>query len=223
MKTNVFLIVLLTINLIAKAQVIEILDELHFHKMINPDNTVSNTYDNIAGSPYLTENFVESTVYFRNDSAYKIALRYNIFDNRMEYEYKGLVYSVSNPRDIYKIIMDDKVFIYYFSKVNLGFEGWYQLLADGKAILLLKQDIAFREKEKPDGITTPKPDRFVRNPDKYYVVIGSEPPKQLKNKKSIPLIFKDKAKEMSTFAKKEKISFRKKEDLVRLVKHYNSL
>ncbi len=224
MKTIFTFLIFTLLTLNSRAQVIRILDELHFHQVMLADKTINtNSYEHIKGSPYLDANFKESTVYFKNDSAYKIALRYNIFDQRMEYNFKNQVFSINNPQDIKKIEIANRTFIYYYSKNNYQFNGYYQLLTQGKASLLLKREVVFREEEKSDGIVEAKPDRFLKNPDKYYIVISSDEPKLLKNKKSLKIIFTDKLKEMETFAKKEKISFKKQADLIRLVDYYNSL
>ena len=224
MKTKFIFLIFTLLTVHSQAQVIRILDELHFHQVMLADKTINtNSYEHIKGSPYLDADFKESTVYFKNDSAYKIALRYNIFDQRMEYNFKNQVYSINNPLDIQKIEIGNRIFIYYYSRNNYEFNGYYQLFTQGKASLLLKREIVYREEEKSDGIVEAKPERFLKNPDKYYIVISSREPELLKNKKSLKIIFSDNAKEMEAFAKKEKISFKKTADLIRLVDYYNSL
>jgi len=223
MKKIVIILTLLFFTSNLSAQVIEILDDMHFYQVMNSDKVIVSEYDKIEGTPYFNKDYIDCIVYFRNDSVYKIALRYNIFDNRMEYKYKDLVYSIANPRDIYKIEMGDKTFIYYYSKENLNFEGYYQLLVNGKALLLVKMKVSYREKEKPKGIEESKPERFVRGQNKYYVVISGQEPKWLKNKKSIPEIFGEQSDKMLAYVKKQKISFKNEKDLIRLVEYYNSI
>ncbi len=220
-KWVIFLFLFLSIQ--TKAQIIKILDELHFHTVMIGDKIQTTGYEKLDGSPYLTKDFVESVVYFRNDSAYRIHLRYNLFDQRMEYEYKNTIYSISNPEDIYKIVMGDKTFVYLYSRSNHDFDGYYQLLVDGQAVLLKRMEVEHREAEKPQGIYDPKPDRFIRKADRYYVLISGSEPKLIKNKKSLPEIFEAKTKELENFIKKEKISIKKEAGIIRLIEYYNSL
>ncbi|MCF6243130.1 MAG: hypothetical protein L3J74_17545 [Bacteroidales bacterium] len=223
MKTKFIFFIVLLISIKSNAQVIIIPDDYQFSQLMRPNLVTNTNYEDIAGSPYLDKNFTESILYFKNDSAFKLPLRYNIFDQRFEYQHKGQVYSIDNPADIKRLEMDNRIFIYYNSKHNYEYNGYYQLLAEGKAILLLKREVVYREAEKSNGIVEPKPDRFLHNPDKYYVVVASHEPKLLKNRKSIAQIFEDNVKKMETFAKKEKISFKKQADLIGLVNYYNRL
>lgn len=202
---------------------IQVFDEIHFHQLMLGEKAVFNDYSNIQGSPYLDQKFVESKVLFKNDSIYRIALRYNIFDQRMEYKYDHKVYNITNPQDLKKIELGDKTFIYFYSKKESKYEAYYQVLIEGKASLLLKRDITFRKEEKSNGIVEGKPNRFLKSPDKYFVYISGGDLQLIKNKKSIPIIFQSKHKEMNAFVKKERISFKKQNDLIQLVAYYNKL
>ncbi len=223
-KINFYTIALTIISFQAFAQVRDInVDNIYFQKSINssPVNTIE--YKDIKGSPYLTDDFVNSKIYFRKDSVFKIALRYNVFDQSMEYQQNNIVYSISNPDKIDKIEMNKWTFIFYSDFKKIKNNSFYQLLLPGKANLLLKKTISYREAEPPKAIVESEPAKFIKKKDTYYVAIGSASPVVIRNKKSLIEIFVDKEDEISKYIKKEKISYKKSTDLIKLVEYYNGL
>ena len=216
------LVLLVSFTLELSSQVIKLLDDVHFHKVMISDKVITAKYVDISGSPYWNDNFIKSKLYFRNDSVYSINLRYNIYDHQMEYKYKGVIYAISNPESIYKIEMGKSTFIYFMNRTNYKLDDYYELLVDGKAILLNKHEVVFRDAEKPKGIYEPKAANFQRKPDRFYILLNGNELKELKNKKSIFLIFGKESNMMQNYAKTEKISLRKKDDLIRFINYFNS-
>ncbi len=225
MKKNIFwTLVLLVISFQAFGQVQNVyLDELRFEKRVFAKAVKTIDYSDIKGSPYWINDFVMSKIYFRKDSVFKIGLRYNVFDQSMEYELDGVVYAISNPDIIEKIEMDNSVFIYYYNLENPKFDSYYELLASGKTYLLAKKEIAYRKAEPQKAIVESEPAKFIIRKDTYYVVIGSALPVYVKNKKALLGIFSDQKEKMQKFIKEEKISCKKSEDLIKLVEYYNNL
>ncbi|MEN8121726.1 MAG: hypothetical protein ABFS35_15350 [Bacteroidota bacterium] len=225
MKKNIFYtIFLMIISLQIFAQVNNTyLDYFREKLRINSKPVKIVDYKDIKGSPYLTDDFVDSKIYFRKDSVFKIPLRYNVFDQSMEYMQNNMVYAISNPEIIEKIEMDNWAFIYYRNNENIKYNSYYELLVSGKSYLLAKKDIGYREAEPPKPIVESEPAKFFKRKDTYYVVIDGALPALVKNKKVLLEIFKDKEDEIEKFIKKEKISYKKRKDIIRLVEYYNGL
>ena len=217
---NVFMLLIIIFQITAQdiERVNGIISYLDFNS-----KTISD-YSEIKGSPYLTDDFVMSKVFFKNDSIMKIALRYNIYDKSMELKLNNSAYSISNPHVIKKIEMNDNIFIYYYNKNDINYNSYYELLVSGKNYLIAKKDIVFRDANPPKyGILEPEPKKFINRKDIYYVVKDSSLPIIIKNNKSMKEIFSDKKEQIEKFIKKEKISYKKRNDLIQLVKYYNSL
>ena len=68
-----------------------------------------------------------------------------------------------------------------------------------------------------------KPAKFFKRKDSYYVLKGGALPVLIKNKKMLIEIFEDKKDEIGEFIKNDKISYKKRKDLIRIVKYYNGL
>lgn len=223
-KTIFYTIFLMIISLQIFAQVRDVyVDNIYFQRSINSNPVTTIDYGDIKGSPYLTDDFVDSRIYFRKDSVFKIALRYNVFDQSMEYMQNNTVYAISNPEIIVKIEMDNWVFIYYRNNENIKYNSYYELLVSGKSYLLAKKDIGYKEAEPPKAIVESEPAKFFKRKDSYYVLKGGALPVLIKNKKMLIEIFEDKKDEIGKFIKKEKISYKKRKDLIQVVEYYNGL
>ncbi len=126
----------------------------------------------IAGSPYLYRNFVSASILKINGVEIKdILLRYNIYNDAMDFKKDGKVLSIAFPSEIYKIRMDGKVFIYtpYMTERNVS-AGYFQLIYEGKYHLLKKYEIVLK---KPDARTQPGDSaRFVAAPPHYFLQYG---------------------------------------------------
>ena len=67
------------------------------------------------------------------------------------------------------------------------------------------------------------PAKFSKSSDAYFYRIGSGELQEVDNIKDMIASFPDKQEELKQFAKKEKISPKKEEELLKLVRYYNSL
>jgi hypothetical protein len=222
-KTIFYLLTLISSTLLVAQSGNKFINEVYFQKNINGAHVINTDYSAMDGTPYFTKDFIESKVFFTEDSVYKIPLRYNIFEQTMEYKSGNTVYAISNPEIFKKIEMGAQTFVYYYNRENPKKSSYYELLVDGKSLLLLKRETHYREAVPAKAMEDAKPPRFFSRPDEYYIVDANKLPVQIKNKKSFAQIYTDKKSEISKFIKKEKISAKKEKDLIQLVKYYNTL
>jgi hypothetical protein len=179
----------------------------------------ANGYSNIKGSPYYNEEFMEAEIYLKDQTAYKLPVRYNIFSNSMEYNINDIIYEIGNPTAIDHLILDNKVFFYLNTP---GHKGYYECLVKGKVFLMQQRIVKFIEAEPPKPYSEPKPAEFETSNDRFFIFRDLNLI-EIKSKKSILEIFNDQRTEIETFIKKEKINNFKKENLIKLVEYYNSL
>jgi hypothetical protein len=126
----------------------------------------------VAGSPYLYRNFVSASILKTKGVEIKdMLLRYNIYNDDMEFKKDGKVLSIAFPSEIYKIRMDGKIFIYtpYMTERKVS-AGYFQLLYEGKYHLLKKYEMVLK---KPEALTQPNDStRFVSTTPHYYLQYG---------------------------------------------------
>ncbi len=176
-------------------------------------------YDNIDGSPYLNTEFVDGTFYIKDTVAIKLPIRYNIYVDHMEYKSDGAVYYVDSPQILSRIVLGESVFIYL---PLIGKGSYVELLESGKFKLVQKRRVDFKHSEsKPmEGLIR---SRYESNTDVFYLLNNQNQPFRIENMNSVLKALQDQKTQIETFIKQEKIRNTKKENLVKIVKYYNSL
>ena len=222
-------IVLVLTSLNINAQNFNIGDLTDFYTEIGRSNSSKHrqqTYEDIAGSPYLEDDFIEGTIIRNDGTTYeKIPLRYNGYDDHIEFRDKnGLTLFLDNPEEFKEIKIEGKKFIYY-NLVNSKqkVQGYFELLEGSKTQLLKKYSIKIKDPEPAKAYRAPTPASFVSKPICYFILQNENQLFEIRNDKNIIELLNDKNNEMQRFIKKNKLKVKKEEDLKQIVAYYNSL
>ena len=225
---RLFLFSLLVLFLLsAKAQPIQ--SVWQFYKDLQSvefQSRAADPYVDVAGSPYEQDEFINGTVMTRQGIKYvDIPLRYNVFADEMEFltDDDNVMYLSPEATVEYITIADEKYIFVPFIRSNQRQRGYFRLLSEGKASLLLRQHIRYHAAEKAQPFRDPQPPRFTRSPDEYYVRIMGRDALRVSNRREMRTVFADKQTLMNDFARRNRISFRHPADLKALVEYYNSL
>ena len=177
-------------------------------------------YTFVEGSPYLNSQFVDGVLYLKDSTSVSLPLRYNLYSNEMEYQYDGSNYTVGNPQSLQKAVIGNSEFVY----LPLGSQGgYYEIYVWGKCCLLEKKSVKFTAAEFGTPITGTIPAKFTRNRDVLYLLDSNSHPYQVGNIKSVIDFLQDQSPKIENFIKQEKIKNAKKENLIKIIKYYNSL
>lgn len=97
----------------------------------------------IAGSPYLNKQFQPSYILKINGAEIKdMSLRYNIYNDEMEFKKDGKVMSIAFPSEIQRINIEGKVFTYArYTTPKINSSGFFQIIYDGNYQLLKKDQV----------------------------------------------------------------------------------
>ena len=80
---------------------------------LNWNNTIIPPSSDIEGSPYLNEEFeIGEVLYGEKYKLNQIPLRYNIYNDDIEYKVENSIMAFANPHQIDKVILGNDVFIY---------------------------------------------------------------------------------------------------------------
>ncbi len=178
---------------------------------------------NIEGSPYLDDKYSNGVIDFGN-SRQQVPVRYNVYQELMEYKLNGQLLLLDPSTSIKKVNLNSNTYV--VDKVNQKDSKYSYLtvLDSGKATLLSKQVVVALEAKKGGALDgTDLPARYKRMPDVYLIKIGNAAPVKIESIKAMIELFPDKQEELTQFAKKEKISPRKESELIKFVKYYNSI
>ncbi|HEX8039727.1 MAG TPA: hypothetical protein VF490_11275 [Chryseosolibacter sp.] len=172
------------------------------------------------GSPYMTDDFVTTTVYTGTLKLDPLPMRYNIFANVMEFRQSNETFLLEADPRITRIEMGDRIFVVEDFKLMGKKQPWFmELLEPGKLTLLAKNSVAFRKKVEINDL----PAKYSRSADVYYCRIGDQDLVKVGNMKDLIGSLPDKQQEVTQFAKEQKLSAKDKDDLVKLARYYNSL
>lgn len=184
------------------------------------------TENDIKGSPYLQDDFVQGTVFTISKQQFvDIPLRYNIYNDQMEFKTPdNKVQAMAAPETVEKIQYNDVEMIYTpFSNVKKIRKGFFTVMEKGNASLLSRSEVVFKEAEEPGAYKEAEPARFQRKADSYYIKVGEAQAKKINSKKELVNLFPENKNEITSFIKKNKVKHTKPESLIALVKYYNSL
>lgn len=178
----------------------------------------------VKGTPYLDEAYVEGTILFA-DNKRSAPIRYNAHKDLIEFQVQGQARVLDPNTSIKRVYFGESTFVVEkYREKDITRYGYFTLLDSGKVTLYSKKSVKFQPVLKNRALDgTDVPAEYRRNPDEFYFKFAGGEMTEVKNIKSMIAAFPDKKDELSAFAKKEKISPRNEEELVKLVKYYNSL
>jgi len=203
-----------------------LMDNFRFNKITEGTYSRNNLkLTDIQGTPYLDEEFIPGKITTGEGVVYTdIPLRYNGYSDELEFQ-KGVDSYIFDPKTIVKRAeFGGLVFgcmeYYEGKKIQNGFFG---ILAMGKATLLVKYTVKFLEKEAVKAFVEPKPARFDPPVKDYYLTIDGTPANFISGKKGLLELFGTHKGEMESFISKNKLSIKKDNDLTKIVVYFNGL
>ncbi len=189
-----------------------------------------NIYDGeILGSPYLTEKFVKSKVYYADELMGDYYMRYNALNSEIE------VKQTDAEEEKAKRLLPDKnlrieyqnkelSFMTYVNKKKITKNGYLTQMVDGKYKLFHRLAIKFSEgKAAANSQVNPIPSRFVPFTEYYFQKEGINRIDQIATQKGKFLKQFDNPlkEELKLFFKEAKIDLGKEEDLVEVFEYLN--
>jgi hypothetical protein len=193
--------------------------------------SISNDLKNVVGDPYLNKKFIPGKILFKDEKVKKhFLLRYNANKDLIEVEAEGGI--------IDNVLMSEKIScqigkdVYeYTTYINAEerreVAGYIKILHKSENnVLFSKQKKTFyQEKISVDPLVPSYKAKYVAS-EKFYLLEKSDNTAYLLKKRKYFLNRINSSitkKEMKKFIKKERISFKKEQDLIRLIKHYNQI
>ena len=180
----------------------------------------------VKGSPYMMEEFVDGYVVTNNNFKYvDIPLRYNIYNDNIEFQRDDEILAFNNPSDYRVIAIGNHIFIYSeYASSNSNKSTYFEVLNNNKKLLLLKRyGMELINPVASKGYVEAKPAEFKQNPVRYYLKVDGMPAQEIGNLNTTFLLFGDKKSAIEDLIKMEKLKLRKQSDLLRIVDFYNAM
>lgn len=230
MKKVIFPIVILLLiafNSIAQVdyQISSALDLFRANKMATGDFSKTIAEENIDGSPYLNDDFINGTIFTTSKVQYvDIPLRFNIFNDAIEFRTNDdKVMAMATPEIIERVTFGEYEMVYAPFAVQKKIKrGFFKVILNGNISLYARPEILYQQPEEPGAYKEAKPARFVSKPDSYFLRIGLNEAIKVDKKNDVIDFFPEHNDEVAAFIKKNKIKTNKEADLKELVEYYNS-
>jgi hypothetical protein len=206
-------------------QISSALDLFRSNQMATGDFSKTIAEENIDGSPYLNDDFINGTVFTTSKLQYvDIPLRYNIFNDDIEFRTnEDKVMAMATPEIIERVTFGEYEMVYApFAVQKKIRRGFFKLVITGKISLYARPEILYQQPEEPGAYKEAKPAKFVNKPDTYYLRNGLNEAIKVDKKNDVIDFFPEHNNEVAAYIKKNKIKTNKEVDLKELVEYYNS-
>ncbi|MBR8537202.1 hypothetical protein KDU71_16650 [Carboxylicivirga sediminis] len=183
------------------------------------------TLDEIKGSPYLSKDFADSYILTKKDSIVGLRLRYNIYNDVIEFEKEDKAYELPYNYDYLKVVINHRVFqrIKFMKSNNTEHIGYLELVEDGPVKLYCRRRTRFYPAKPADPYGEARQAEFREQSLSFFCSTQDKSPFEFENKKDLlkvlPADLQDKAVK---YLKGNKTKFWNKEDLVRLFDNLNN-
>lgn len=182
---------------------------------------------NVDGSPYLFKTWNNLSKIIYEDKEFVITeFNYNIYSERFEAKLSEDSVVIINPRNIEKIVINNKTFGRYLDPVYQR-NSYFEEVAKVDGLLLLKK---YTVKIKPGALnplTKEKltNDALVQDEVFYLCDLNNNKLKKIKLKKSTvqSLFNKDHLETVKNYVKEQRLNYKDAEDIKKIAKYYNSI
>lgn len=211
------------------AQVVslQILDQenqnLFFSELRNSRSNTIN-YADIKGSPYYSDDFNLSDIYFKNGKIIKQeSVRLNLYDNILEFQRENEILEMTHMEDLDYVKINEEHFIFVNDVDNSSDAGFYKIELDGEYRLLqLLQVTYFDAIEATNHYEHDVPAQFKKQDGKYYLGTEKNAPLAFGNKKDFQDSFAQSYISLVEYAKKNKLNPKNYDDLIIMVNYLNA-
>ncbi len=162
---------------------------------------------------YLCEEWKPGVIEMHDGTTLKDRMiRYNIYNQQMEYAVQGDTAAIGNPEDLAKLTIADQSFV--FRKFNCNGQvrqGYLQLLVEGDFELLLHRGIKYEYEEVEEGTGTVT--RYYQA-NRYFISCHGEIAEPLPDRKNEVIAMLDKdPKKLKKYVKENKCKLRSQEEI----------
>lgn len=193
----------------------------------NPGYRVTGSVNSqIEGSEYFNKEFTEGEIFTSDKERFTgVPMRFNAYHGEVEVMMPDqTIWTLGNINNIEKIVFDSSTFVYRNYIIGgKTIPGFLVLIYKGKNQLLRRDYKVYMAGKPSDGIVNEIPPKIVDRPVEFYIDTGTGLPKYFRSARELSEILGRNSQEINSFVKKEKISFKKEKDLVKLLSYIDSL
>lgn len=193
------------------------------------DSKTSLIDDSIEGSPYMSNSFAPGQLYYGNELVGNLFYRYNAYNEEVEIKQNNVegetIRGLGKDKKIRLIALGKSMsFKTFIDKNGNTKNGYLTLMYDGEYKLYKHLKVTFKEAKKaPNSFVQGTPAKFSQFTEYYLESADGKriDEVELSNKKLIQLVGGDKANELKSFLKKNKLKVNNENDLYKVMEFIN--
>lgn len=177
------------------------------------------------GTPYIEVKDNSCTITLSDNREISgLTIRYNAYKDQMEIKNKGHFYVVPKQKEIPFFKLAGRIFMYsIFVEGNSKKTGYLEILINDRYSIFKQHGKLLIEAKQPKPYQDAKPPQFKDEKSTYYFAIDNELPVKINSFKSIAERLPVHSDVISSYVKRNKLKFRRQEDVENLINYLNSL
>jgi hypothetical protein len=182
-------------------------------------------YENIEGTPYLTDEFRKGLLYLKSGEVFSGDYRLDLYANQIEFRKEDGIYVIGTRDSIAKLDFEDNTIMYVRYEEDITTkQAFFILIEGGYYSAFIQKNILFRNATPARPYQdAPLPARFEQGTDLFYLAEKDNIAVKIGSKKEAITFFGDHGDIAKQFIDKEKINVKKPFDLARLIRHMNGV
>lgn len=185
-------------------------------------------YETIDGSPYINGQFVTAKI---SDVEKTQFIRFNVFDNIIEVQMEGektVMLNLENDIDIQLLDGSNKKYrTAYYLKDGKKTKSFFEIINDSEKYSLYKRERKlYQEEQEAEAFKERQPPKFIDDNPLFFVAdFNSDSPVLLelpRKKKKFVALFAENGKSVENFMKQEKLNFKEKDGLIKILDFVHS-
>ncbi len=179
----------------------------------------------VDGSQYLSDEWTLGNITMNDTmSIGPIKLRFNAYKGEMHFLDNNSEYSIGAPEKITSIVMGGRKFIYAsYQDKDVTKHNFFEVLAEGKTELLILYYIERIPANYNAAMDAGEKNDRLRLEEKIYIKNGDNIIEHDKKGKKLIASLGDKSGQVIKHVEEEDLSFKKKEDLIKIINFVNSV
>lgn len=182
--------------------------------------------DNIQGSPYTSNVFIPTQLYYKDENYGTMFYRYNAYNEEIEIKQQNLenegIRALGRDKNLFIMVNGNPMsFKTFIDKKGLTQNGYLTLLSDGEYKFYKRVDVKYTEGQKAqNSFVKAIPPRFSQFTEYYLEVPGVNriDELELSNRKLIKLLPADKQELVKSYLKENKIKVKDEADVIAVLK-----
>lgn len=189
----------------------------------------NNDVANIAGSPYLNDEFVDGTMTTLDGTVIPgLKYRYDIYGDKMQFILNGDTATINKPLALSSIELEEQKFVYdvYLVEANRVATGYFEVIEDNeylkvlyKRAIELEQDIYVPNYGGGGG----SKELRMKPVNSYYVKLAESAARKISNKKDLLKLIPQYNDQIRSYIKEKRLSVKKAADLQAIAIYFERL